>query len=256
MKKTVKIFSFILFLLLFLPSISVLAKTDSVYDEADVLSNKEIIALEKKYNAVRDKYDIDVAIVFADDLYSYDIESSADDFYDYNGYGMGANDDGILLYVSIGTREYHFTTHAKASEAFNKNGLRYLDEEISPYWKDCDYYGAANRFAELSEELLEMAANGKPYNKKATSEIVITILIAVGISLIIAFVLTFAKLSQMKTATMQHSAKEYMKPGSMNMAYSRDIFLYSHIDRREKPKSNGGHTSSSGRTHTGRSGSF
>ena len=45
--------------------------------------------------------------------------------------------------------------------------------------------------------------------------------------------------------------------GSMNMAVSRDMFLYSKTIRTEKAKSNSGtHTSSSGRTHGGSGGSF
>ena len=52
-------------------------------------------------------------------------------------------------------------------------------------------------------------------------------------------------------------AANYVKPGSMNISVSRDLFLYSRITKTERPKeSSGTHTSSSGRTHGGRGGSF
>ena len=37
-------------------------------------------------------------------------EAYADDYYDYNGYGYGENDDGLLLLVSMGEREWAITT--------------------------------------------------------------------------------------------------------------------------------------------------
>ncbi len=258
MKKSVKIFSFLLIIMVLISSHTAFAKTVSVYDEAYMLSDEQIRTLEEKYNAVRDKYNIDVAIAIQPSLYSATAMESADDFYDYNEYGMGDNDDGILLYICSGTREYHITTHAKAIDAFNKNGIRYVKEQILPYLEGSDYYGAANEFVLAADELLQMYANGEPYNEKSKKDIVIPILIAIGVSLLIAFILTAKKLSQMKTANKQTYANDYMKPGSMQIGFSRDIFLYSHVDRREKPKSNSNstHKSSSGRTHGGGGGSF
>jgi len=58
------------------------------------------------------------------------------------------------------------------------------------------------------------------------------------------------------------AASDYVRPGSMNVAYANDVFLYSHVNRTAKPKDNdssGGsatHTSSSGTTHGGGGGKF
>ena len=61
----------------------------------------------------------------------------------------------------------------------------------------------------------------------------------------------------MKTAVENDYAANYVKPGSKQLTMSRDIFLYSHITKTEKPKNNSGsHNSSSGRTHGGGGGSF
>ena len=123
-----------------------------------------------------------------------------------------------------------------------------------PYLKEDDYYGAATVYADKCEELMEMAANGKPYKKKVNIVYVIGGIILIPLAL--AFGLMMLKLSKMNTAVMQSGAGEYMKPGSMNMNYSRDIFLYSTVTKKEKPKDSSTHTSSSGTTHGGRSGSF
>ncbi len=259
MKISVKIFNyFLLIVLLFVSGDTVYGKTVSVYDEAHVLSDEQKKALEEKYDVVRDKYNVDVSVAITENLYSDTAMESADDFYDYNGYGMGSDDDGILLYICLGTREYHITTHARAIDIFNENGIQYLQEQIVPYLKESDYYGAADSFISASEKLLYMDANGETYNKKGQKNVIIPVLIAIGISFAIAFLLTAIKLLQMKTANKKTYANDYMKSGSMNISYSNDIFLYSHINRREKPKSNSSstHKSSSGRIHGGGGGRF
>ena len=61
----------------------------------------------------------------------------------------------------------------------------------------------------------------------------------------------------MKTAVENDYASNYVKPGSLKINASRDLFLYSRITKTEKTKSGSEtHTSSSGRTHGGRGGSF
>ena len=61
----------------------------------------------------------------------------------------------------------------------------------------------------------------------------------------------------MKTAVENNYAADYMKHGNINITMSRDLFLYSRITKTEKPKSGSEtHTSSSGKAHGGRSGSF
>lgn len=65
-----------------------------------------------------------------------------------------------------------------------------------------------------------------------------------------------------QTVRRKAAASDYVRPGSMNVAYANDVFLYSHVNRTAKPKdtdSSGGsatHTSSSGTTHGGGGGKF
>jgi uncharacterized protein len=56
---------------------------------------------------------------------------------------------------------------------------------------------------------------------------------------------------RMKTVRQQAGASDYMRPGSMRLHNSQDIFLYSHVSRTPKPKS----TSSSGGGGVSRGGS-
>lgn len=230
-----------------------------IVDGAQYLDEAQLEKLSEKIEGIRQKYNFEVAIVTEDEMSGYDAMSTADDIYDYNGYGAGENDDGILLYICRDTREYHITTHADGLRVFNDRGIEYLKKNIEEELTNDNYYLAMDVFADLCDELLEMAANGEPYNKKQLSMTYILMVIggALLIPFIIAKMMTNSKLAKMKTAVENNYAANYVKNGSKRLDFSRDIFLYSNITKTERPKNNSGsHQSSSGRTHGGGGGSF
>ena len=231
----------------------------SIVDDAEYLMQSELSYLSKELDKVREKYSFEVAIYTESDMTSGTAEASADDIYDYFGYGAGENDDGIMLYICRDTREYHFTTHGKGLEYFNSNGLKYLESKVLPYLSEDDYYKAFIAFIETADELLQMAKDGKPYNEKqySTKYLIGVVIAALLIPLLVAYLMMNKKLKKMKTAVENDYAANYVKPGSMELSVSRDLFLYSRITKTERPKSSSGtHTSSSGRTHGGCGGSF
>lgn len=230
-----------------------------IVDEAEYLTESQLAELSEKLEAIRQKYDFEVAIYTEYDFSSYDAMSSADDIYDYSGYGAGENDDGIMLYISSYNRDYWITTHADGLRIFNANGIEYIKKNIEPLLAEDNYYMAMDKFADIADELLAMAANGEPFNKKQydMSYLLMVIGGAIIIPLIIAYFMMNKQLAKMKTAVENDYAANYVKPGSKQLTMSRDIFLYSNIIRTEKPKNDSGsHTSSSGRTHGGGGGSF
>lgn len=257
-----RFFSFLLLLLLassITLSVNAEFQNPSIVDEAGYLMQSELAALSEELDIVREKYNFEVAIYTETDMTSGTAEASADDIYDYQGYGAGENDDGIMLYICSDAREYHFTTHGKGLEYFNSNGLIYLESNVVPYLSENDYYEAFEAYIETSEELLAMAKSGKPYNEKqySTKYLIGVIIVCLFAPLLIAFWMMKRKLEKMKTAVSNDFAANYIKPGSMRIDVSRDLFLYSRITKTERPKSSSGtHTSSSGRTHGGRGGSF
>ena len=164
-----------------------------------------------------------------------------------------------MLYKCSSTRDYHFTTHADGERVFNKNGIEYLKKNVQPHLADDNYYLAVNTFADIADELLNMAENGEPFNKKQhdVKYVLIVIGCALLLPLIIAWFMMQSKLAKMKTAVENDYAASYIKPGSKRLTISRDIFLYSRITKTEKPKNDSdSHKSSSGRTHGGGGGSF
>ena len=86
--------------------------------------------------------------------------------------------------------------------------------------------------------------------------------VSLGIGLVISLIITGVMRGQMKSVRRKPDAADYMQKDSLHITRKNDLFLYHQISRSAKPKnedSGGGsstHTSSSGETHGGSSGSF
>ncbi|MBQ9599272.1 MAG: TPM domain-containing protein [Clostridia bacterium] len=257
MKRKIITLSLLLLMLLTLTQISVFAVNPPVIDEAGYLNSAELADITQRLEKLRSDYNFDVAIVIEENMKYSDAEKAADDIFDYNGYGLGAGKDGILLYLSKNPRKYHISTHGYGITAFTDRGLVHLRDEILPYMEDNKFYNAFVAYAETAGEMLEMARNGQPYNKKSGMSTVIAWAIAIIAPFVIAAFATKARGKRMNTARYQDYANDYMKPGSMNVDVSRDIFVYSNITRTKRVKqSSSTHTSSSGQSHGGIGGSY
>lgn len=231
----------------------------NVTDEASVLTATQDRELNESLFALEEQYEMTVLAVIDEDFYSYDAQSSADDWYDDYaiGYGHGGNFGGILFYICVNEREYHFSTYGDGMGVFNDDAIEYLKREVEPYLRADDYYGAILSYEETAEELLLMADSGTIYEETDPTYVAVVIGCAVLLPLIIAWGMMQIKLAKMNTAVADDYAKNYVKEGSKRLDVCRDIFLYSTVTKTAKPKNNSSsHSSSSGRTHGGGGGSF
>lgn len=238
-----------------------------VEDNADLLSDSEEAALLNKLNKITEKHKCTVAVVTVDSLGGQSARAFADDYYDYNGYGYGISDDGILFLISINDRKWAMTTYGKAIRAFTDAGLDYIEEQFMDDLSDGEYADAFNTFADECDDFLTQYASGKPYDsnnmpKEPIPFLFITI-VSVGAGIIIALIGTGIMKGKLKTVRSQPAAKSYIVNGSLNVTTANDLYLYRTVNRtrRESSSSSHGggsstHHSSSGRSHGGSSGSF
>ena len=241
---------------------------DYVVDNADLLTQTEENELSKKLQDISDELQFDVVVVTTNSTGSKTATEYADDYFDYNGYGRGSNNDGALFLVDMGDRKWAISTSGYGIEAIVDSALDDMEEEIVPYLKSGDYDGAFNEFADLTYDIVNDAKNGKSYSNSTTSttknhkyigtNLIVAFSIGAGISLIIILVYR----SKLKPVKCQKEAKEYIVPGSFNLRRSDDVFLYFNITKVPIPKNNDSddsgsfHSSSSGSSHGGSSGSF
>lgn len=240
-------------------SLTAYASSNHLVDEAGLLTDTEAANLEAKLSQISDRHNVDIVIVAVDSTDGKSPMDFADDYYDYNGYRT----DGILLLVSMDDSDWWVSTTGYGITAITDAGLDYMSNRFVPYLSDGEFAQAFEKFVDLCDEFITQAKTGDPYDShnlpKEPFSLVTNLLIALGIGLVAAWIVTGSMKAKLKTVRQQAKADDYMPPGSLHLTYSRDLFLYTHLDRREKPKSSSGsstHTSSSGTTHGGGGGKF
>ena len=239
-------------------------------DSANVLTEDEDNELEDALEELSLRQSFDVVIATIESLESVDytsMEEYADDLYDFCQFGYGADRDGVLLLVSVGDRKWHISTCGYGITAFTDAGIQYLGEQMTPDMADGDYAAAFRTFVQWSDAYIDAARSGRPYDVKNLPREPLSLMylfLALGIGLVLAWVVVSVMKSQLRSVAFQENAASYVREGSMNLTNSRELFLYRDVHRTERVEekdsdSSGGsstHTSSSGTTHGGGGGSF
>lgn len=232
-----------------------LASEPKIVDQADLFSASEQQKLETMAQKLADTYGIDVVIVTVPSLDGKTAKAYADDYFDYNGYGKGPDDSGVLFLISMQERQWHVSTHAAGIDAVTDSDIDYITDQILSDLSAGNYYDAFAAYMELLEsEFIE-------YQDSLTTDlfdVVFNLVIALVIGAVIAGIVLLIMRSKMNTAKQQSGASKYIIDSSYDLFRCQDIFLYSHTSKTRKADSNSGgtHRSSSGRSHGGRGGSF
>ena len=234
-----------------------------VVDDAAILSIAEEQKLQYQLSQLRAQYSMDIVVVTTLDLEGKSPMAYADDFFDYGGYGQGYNRDGILLLISINTRDWWISTSGRGITVFTDAGIDYIGDQIVPMLGDEDYSGACMEFASQCELFLEQAATGAPFDSgnlpKGSFPFGENLLICAIIGAVVTLIVALVLIGQLKSVRKQPGAHAYMIPGSMAVTIANDFFLYRNVDRVKKQTSSSGsstHTSSSGHSHGGGGGKF
>lgn len=262
-----------------------------VYDNEGLLSDSEIAELESALQDICLEYDVDAAIVTASSLDGKSAEAYADDFYDNNSLGSGADNDGILLLISANERQWAVSTCGYGIYAFTDDIIDSMADEFIPYMSDGEWFAACESFISGCEYYLDYASgdnyiyneddfdnyyddNYELISSKPSGFQPMWLLMAIVIGLIVAFIVMAVMKSGMKSVKMQSAAADYVRSGSFELKGSHDLFLYHTVTRTPRPKdndNNGGshhggfgsgggfsstHMSSGGAMHGGRSGRF
>ena len=252
-----------------------------VIDNADLLTAEEESMLEQQIQSCREELQLEIVIVTTYGTDGKGVQGYADDFYDENGYGYGSSNSGILLLIDMDSREWYMSTCGDAIYIFTDYGLDALGQTILPWLSDGEYYRAFLAWLSALPSYVKAYQQGSPmdgfvppdaYDSPSGEEIyyyddhvgipVRPFPVGLIVGLVAAVITILVMRSQMNTAKLQKSAANYLKDGSFHLRRRSDMFLYSRVSRRAKPKNNtsgGGssvHRSSGGVSHGGRGGRF
>lgn len=245
-------------------------------DQEELLTTEEQEELLARLDEISERQQCDVVIVTVASIEGKTATEYADDYFDYQGYGYGEKSDGILLLVGMKERVWAISTHGSLGiSAFTDAGLDYIKEDVQFQLKLDNYAKAFRTFASLCDQFLTAAHKGKPYDVgnlpiKHASPSILIFLFPIGI-LIMAWK-SRSKKRSLKSVVKKTDAISYKVPNSLHLWVDEDRITGSHVTKRKRNEesrdrggssgsggSSGGsttHTSSSGRTHGGTSGTF
>ena len=230
-------------------------------DEAGVLEAKAFAKIEKHLKTISEKSKSEAVVVIVSDAEGKTPEAYADDYFDYNDYGLGDEKEGSLLLIitgdgTQGSRYAHISTHGKKTIETITDGVieKLLDALIDGGLKKNDYpKGIESYLSTLS---------GRFYNSLSLMEVGISL----GLALLTFLLKFFGTISKYKSKGNFAAAPFYDigKNSLVSFATNNDTFLTSnttsHIIQSNKGKGGFGtsttHTSSSGKTHGGGGRSF
>ena len=233
--------SLLLVLCLALPFGAYAAGEQVVFDEADLLTASEELALERRLMDVSRNYEAQILVCTIPYLPGGDVDSYVDIVYDSMDFGYGENRDGVLLLVCMNPRQYRILSNGYAGVAINTSDIGYIGDAIVSDLSDGYYADAFHTFANECEYYLNGYINGYPY--EVGTWIVVSLVIGVVVALIALLVMWM----KLKSVRRQNRAADYVKPGSMNLTLQEDIYLYRTVNRtkRETNSSSGSGTARS-----------
>lgn len=227
-------------------------------DNADLLTDAEEEELLNTLNEISERQQVDIVVVTESSIGGASARDYADDFFDYNGYGIGEDRDGILLLISMEERDWYISTSGYGITAVTDAGLKYMSEQFVGYLSDGEYAVAFTSYAELCDEYITRALSGEAYdvgNLPKEPFGLRNIAIAFAAAFIISLIVTGIMRMNLKSVHSQPAAGAYIKNGSIQVTKRNDLFLYSHVSRSERPKNTSSHSSGGSSTHSSSSGS-
>jgi uncharacterized membrane protein YgcG len=218
-----------------------------VVDNADIFSDQEERALTQQLSALREKYNADFVLLTDDNTYDFSHDAYAADYYIFNGYGVGQNSTGMILFICMepGYRGFWYGGTGDCENLFTGKNNNRLEDQLYDYMVDGNYAAGVEQYFNNVDKLF---ATGRV--PRTSGENVKLLGISGIIGAVIGFIVLTVLRSGMKTVAVASSADSYLAPGSFQLTHSQDIFLHRSVSRTLRESSSrssggGGKTSSS-----------
>ena len=242
-----------------------------IYDYADLLTHEEEISLYSNIISAIGKTNLDIVVVTINDNDKSNATRYAQDFYDYNDFGLNSSKDGIILLIDMDTRGIAIVTTGEGQILFDDERIDVmLDNVYYPVSSD-SYASAVRAFINDIEDYFD---NGKPNSNKhyyidengnVIREKTVNWIFSIVGALIIASIVIYVLISKHKMIIAAKYAHEYIDKNNVKLYMPIDTFLttYTSTVKINTNSSSGGRSGgssisrgSSGRSHGGGSRRF
>ena len=256
MKRKLSIFILLALLLTVLVLPAQATELGYVTDAAGLLTDAEWTKLETMCGSISEQYNCGVYIITVEDFADYGDGDVYEVTYGiYHGYelGMGAERNGLVLLLSMDTREFALFVYGDEAEyAFDEYGQEMLESEFLPYFGEDDWCGGFEAYVRTCGSYLAGAAAGEPVREGKGTTILLAVLASFAVSLIVVLILR----AGMKNVEKQVFAGQYQS-GELKLTREHDQFTHKTQTRTKiETDSDNDSKARSGGGGSGRSGKF
>nr|MCR5608773.1 hypothetical protein [Lachnospiraceae bacterium] len=195
-------------------------------------------------------------------------EEFAEDFQDYNDYGLGNDKSGFIYFLSMDLRICTVSGVGDGQDILNDQGLDAVLDQCYNYLskdKSNSYYKSCESFLNDIEYMLEKYQSGQyygvDYKISRFKPNIIVLIVLFGIGLLSGYIVVEGYKSDMNTNLGSTVASDYIMKNSFKLTTKNDTFVSTNTAKVRIPtdsgtRSGGGssysssHTSSSGRVHS------
>lgn len=233
-----------------------------VYDFADLLTDSEEELLYDEVNNYINKNNYDLAIVTISTNNKNNSQDYADDFYDYNSFGISNTKDGVLILIDMDKRYVYISTTGYAIKMYDDKRIDSIIDSGYDYLKNENYYETFSQmiskldyyydldFPKSNSNLIISSDGSVSYILKVPYEFIFVL--SLIITLIVSLILYFKSKLKLKTP----STINYLKKGKITVRSDNFInSVVTHVRRSESNYSSGGSSHGGSHTHTSSSGS-
>lgn len=243
---------------------------EKVYDFADLLTDDEEQQLKTRIDQFIEDNNMDMVIVTDSFTYYNDKENEAyaDDFYDYNDFGINyEHNTGVLLLRNANPSDpyYHMSTSGDAQLYLNDSRVDSILDDIYADIHEGRYLDGFIRFVNETDNYIKLGMpssaenyyvddDGNMHRLKRKYHPPLAVAGLAG--LIVAGIVIGIMVSKNKMIKKATRAEEYIDKESINITNRQDTFIRSHTSSYTVSSSSSGHSGGGGghSFHSGSSG--
>lgn len=244
-----------------------------LYDLDGFLTDEQMDSFDDRSDDIARQYGVAVYLVVLGDYTEYsngDVRACAEEIFEYYQLGLGADQNGVMLLLSMEERDYALIAHGDiANAAFTDYGKDVMSDRFLPYFSDDDWMGGFTAYQEACADLLWQAANGTPvdvpgyeggYASEPADMTGVKAGANVAVPALVSLIACGGMKRSMKSTRRQTGAARYVRQNGVNLYAQSDLFTGRtqtvRVIHKETRSSGGGGTTVNSHGFSGKSGKF
>ncbi len=202
-----------------------------IYDYANLFNEEQEKTLFEEVSSFIKENNMDMAIVTISYNPEYFAMNYADDFYDYNEFGINSSKDGLLFLIDMDTREMWISTTGDAIRRLNDKEIDRILDKCYAQIKDKKYFECSEEFIKYSGVLVKTTGTQTTFMPEFNSNQ----LVAGGVGAFIVGIIYFAVgHSRHKLIRRQYQAHNY--ENKLHLTENSDILVHHRVNRVYSPR--------------------